>query len=382
MAGESAREVARRQREKAARLARSAELWERGASGEEATASALETLRADGWQVWHDVAWPGRPRANIDHVVIGTGGVFVIDSKHWSGTIAMDGDVLRQNGRSRESAVHGAAEGALAITRLLGDLPATGVLCFVREERVSGWARDVMICSTATLVEMLRSRPPVLHPMAVQRFASQLDRGLRSATVQRQRVAASPDKPSRAQRSEQQRTRQVSRARRKSQTVAWPRLVFGAALIGLMLVAGPQIGAWVGGVFADSLADISTTEADVGDKLVIRGTDGKPGLEVTVTKAKAASRTGANKERPVVVRVKYENIGPERWVTPTAPQVRVQTSDNRLYRVASAEASQKSLTVPVGRATTRRVTILVPGSVELEAVQVRVGPTTLTWSVN
>lgn len=40
MAGESARELARRQREKAERLTRSATLWERGAEGEEATADA------------------------------------------------------------------------------------------------------------------------------------------------------------------------------------------------------------------------------------------------------------------------------------------------------------------------------------------------------
>jgi hypothetical protein len=41
MAGDSARDFARRQREKAARLERSAENWERGADGEAATAAAL-----------------------------------------------------------------------------------------------------------------------------------------------------------------------------------------------------------------------------------------------------------------------------------------------------------------------------------------------------
>ena len=61
-AGESAYDVARRQREKAARLERSAELWERGAQGEVEVARALESL-PDGWVVLHDLAWPGRPRA-------------------------------------------------------------------------------------------------------------------------------------------------------------------------------------------------------------------------------------------------------------------------------------------------------------------------------
>ena len=59
----------------------------------------------------------------------------------------------------------GAGEAALAITGLLGNVPATGVLCFVRDEAVAGWARDVMVCSTATLAGMLTSRPQVLHPI-------------------------------------------------------------------------------------------------------------------------------------------------------------------------------------------------------------------------
>ena len=78
MAGESAHEVARRQREKADRLLRSAESWERGAEGEVQTARALAQLAAHEWRVIHDVPWPGRRFANIDHVVVGTGGIFVI----------------------------------------------------------------------------------------------------------------------------------------------------------------------------------------------------------------------------------------------------------------------------------------------------------------
>src|SRR3546814_15778766 len=118
MAGESSREYARRQREKADRHARAAERFERGAEGESATTAVLQPLLDQGWVVLHDVAWPGRPRANIDHVVIGPGGAFVIDSKNWSGAIAVRDQVLRQNGRSREMAVVGAAEAALAVSEI------------------------------------------------------------------------------------------------------------------------------------------------------------------------------------------------------------------------------------------------------------------------
>lgn len=59
--------------------------WDKGASGEEATAEILSGLD-NAWSVFHDLAVPGT-NANIDHVVIGPSGVFVIDSKNYSGTI-------------------------------------------------------------------------------------------------------------------------------------------------------------------------------------------------------------------------------------------------------------------------------------------------------
>jgi endonuclease YncB( thermonuclease family) len=186
MAGESARESARRQREKAARLQRSAELWERGAEGEQATAAALDALPKDTWTVFHDVHWPGRTYANIDHVAVGPSGVFVIDSKNWAGTIAVRDNVLRQNGRAREKTVAGAAEAALAIASLTPVVipqHVLPVLCFVRDEALTGWARDVMVCSTANLVEMLTSRPEVLPPPIAREASLQLDAMVRSATA-------------------------------------------------------------------------------------------------------------------------------------------------------------------------------------------------------
>ena len=85
-AGESARQEARRARERADRLARRAEMFEKGAAGETRTAEALAALGPE-WVVLHDQRWPGRRLANIDHVVIGPGGIFVIDSKNWSGDL-------------------------------------------------------------------------------------------------------------------------------------------------------------------------------------------------------------------------------------------------------------------------------------------------------
>ncbi len=114
-AGQSAQEQARLRREKIQRLERSAAAWEAGAVGEQATGQVLARLDPKVWTTWHDVRWPGRQRANIDHVVVGQPGVFVIDSKNWTGSVTIADGVLRQNGRSRESAVVGVAEAGIAV---------------------------------------------------------------------------------------------------------------------------------------------------------------------------------------------------------------------------------------------------------------------------
>ena len=43
--------------------------------------------------VFHDLAMPGSP-ANVDHLVIGPTGVFVIDCKQWTGSVHQSADGL------------------------------------------------------------------------------------------------------------------------------------------------------------------------------------------------------------------------------------------------------------------------------------------------
>jgi hypothetical protein len=54
--------------------------WARGAAGELATAELLRRLPARRWVVLHDLALPGS-HANVDHLVIGPTGVWVVDTK-------------------------------------------------------------------------------------------------------------------------------------------------------------------------------------------------------------------------------------------------------------------------------------------------------------
>jgi hypothetical protein len=74
------------------RVSAEARAWRRGAAGERRTARLLRRLERDGYTSLHDLAVP-RSAANVDHLVIGPTGVFVVDSKQYSGRVhqSLDG---------------------------------------------------------------------------------------------------------------------------------------------------------------------------------------------------------------------------------------------------------------------------------------------------
>ena len=182
MAGESARESAERQRAKAERLRRSAVRWEKGADGEEIVGRALDELTASpGWIVLHDQPWPGRQRANLDHVVIGPSGVFVVDAKNWSGAIDVAAEEVKVNGRRRTDAATSMASAAQALVAAVPGLRqehVRPVVCFVHDEWVQGDVRGVLVCSSQNIVAILKTRPHALDPGAVQRLAAEVRRVL------------------------------------------------------------------------------------------------------------------------------------------------------------------------------------------------------------
>ena len=72
-----------------------------GRDGERAVGQFLERLRANGYEVFHDVVGNG---FNVDHVLIGPAGIFTVETKTVSkpadgdATILFDGDTLRVAG--------------------------------------------------------------------------------------------------------------------------------------------------------------------------------------------------------------------------------------------------------------------------------------------
>jgi hypothetical protein len=78
------------------------ERWLRGAAGERATAELLARLPGRRWAVMHDLDIPGH-RANIDHLVIGPTGTWVVDTKTARAAVRTGWWSVRIGGRKLDS---------------------------------------------------------------------------------------------------------------------------------------------------------------------------------------------------------------------------------------------------------------------------------------
>lgn len=88
----------------------------------------------------HDRLIPGT-RANIDHIVVAPGGVWVVDSKRYRGqtpALRVEGGLFRPRvdrlvvgGRDRTRLVDGVLGQVAVVREALPDVPVTGALCFI-----------------------------------------------------------------------------------------------------------------------------------------------------------------------------------------------------------------------------------------------------------
>jgi Nuclease-related domain len=151
--------------------------WRRGAAGERRTARMLSPLERHGWAVLHDLAVPGS-RANLDHLVIGPGGVFVIDSKQYRGRLQLDPTGRLWHGRyPLAPAVRAASWEADQAAQVLPD-PGMAVLPVVAVHGAQvPWGKVVIdgvpVVSARRLPRMLRQLPVVLGPERVAWLADQ-----------------------------------------------------------------------------------------------------------------------------------------------------------------------------------------------------------------
>jgi hypothetical protein len=169
----AARAVAARYRLKADRATRVADGWDRGARGETALRETTAPLGLDGYYHLDDRRLP-ESTGNLDLLLVGPAGVFVVDAKSWTGDVCVRDGSLRQNGRSREKHVDAVRRQAIEVASLLDALgsPRPGVrpvICFVGCDGIDhqGSVDRVRLLNSTDLVSYVRGFPMQLDQMTV-----------------------------------------------------------------------------------------------------------------------------------------------------------------------------------------------------------------------
>ena len=277
MPGESAGQQSRRRRshaeslraqaqlltERADRIERTAEMWDRGHVGEQTVGAELEKLRPHGFDVLHDVRWPGRRRANIDHVAIGPPGILVVDAKNWSGNVTLHDGSLRRNGYRRDDALEGARQAGRDVSALL-QLP--WALHVIPVIGLAGTANGIHRCQDVTvvgygdLVGWATGLPPQLTPGDVLGIAGHLRGALPPAALPNPRLPRTQRHPGAQRRPRVPRELSARERRRAAKRAAALRQNLFKLLVALVLiVAGPSLLQWWGSHGSDVVGAVVPT---------------------------------------------------------------------------------------------------------------------------
>ena len=150
--------------------------WYSGALGEIVVANVLAQLEPE-WTVLHAVP-VGSGGADIDHVIIGQGGIFTINTKNHSGKkIWIGGSTFLVNGYKQEhmrNSAHEAERTAKLLSAVTGrPVTVTPLIVVVNPASITtGRKRPrVTVLSSNTLKRWLLKRPRVLSDRAVAHFS-------------------------------------------------------------------------------------------------------------------------------------------------------------------------------------------------------------------
>jgi Nuclease-related domain len=364
-------------------------LFEVAATGEESTAQALAALPELEWRVFRDVHLPGRRYANIDHVVVGPGGVFVIDSKAWAGDIEVAAGVLRHNGHRRERHVLAALEAAAAIGELVPGLdPATvkPVLCFDREQPVFGWSREVMVCSTVNVATLLTSRPRILDTATLRGTAEALAHSLRAATDPVVPIPPKHQVPPKDRR---------AHAAKRHQNLA--RSVVTILTLGTLAVLVLAVGVpWLASVVEDKARDRGTPALALGETVTVKGNPVRPELRLSVDRLRPTSavgaKTGSAPVQLMAATVTIHNVGRDGWSSGSGTKFALLDKSDFSHprstgaaKVAAGRMLPMLIKVKPGQTMRGIVVFGVPRGVRVASVRITVGPgypKAVRWSVD
>jgi hypothetical protein len=158
-----------------------ARAWQRGAKGERHTARLLDRLGRDGYVSFHDLAMPDST-ANLDHLVLGPSGVFVVDSKDWTGEVHQSSDGLIWHNHYRLDRILATLRWqAQTLGRLLG-VPVAPLVCVHGAHIQHGGLRAQGVAVVpATRLRSALGYDPVLSAADIQRYAATVRMRLRPA---------------------------------------------------------------------------------------------------------------------------------------------------------------------------------------------------------
>jgi len=155
--------------------------WARGARGERIAAHALSQLPT-GWWVLHDLQ-VGSRGANIDHLVVGPGGIFTINTKNLSSNVWVGGSTFMVGGTKtdyvRKAEWEAERVGRLLTTATGGPLLAYPVVAVLAPRiTIKTPPKDVAVISVKRLTSWLRAQPIRLNPAAVIEVVAKSDNQL------------------------------------------------------------------------------------------------------------------------------------------------------------------------------------------------------------
>ncbi|WP_229783220.1 nuclease-related domain-containing DEAD/DEAH box helicase [Pilimelia anulata] len=151
-----------------------------GAEGERKVAAALLSLTEDElWRALVDRRWPGHEAANVDVIMVGPSGVFVIDAKMWAHQPLVVAGRLQAGGQDR----HDQVDKLLAATVMVEDalkelgtapLAVTPMMVFAGR-KMNAVAGRVLLRDTSNVLEVLAAPRQRLKPKLVAIIAAELE---------------------------------------------------------------------------------------------------------------------------------------------------------------------------------------------------------------
>lgn len=167
-----------------------------GCRGERAVCAELSKLAVHGFQHLDDRRWRQDPenRVNLDHLVVGPAGVFVVDAKNWAGRIEVSGNTLAHNGQACEDRllaltwlVHRVEEVLIAAGHVVRP---HALVCFASAQPSLPPALGrTLLTDVDRVVPLLSARPTVLSPTEMEQITGLLSYAFPFYDVDPQEVA-------------------------------------------------------------------------------------------------------------------------------------------------------------------------------------------------